>query len=515
MSLALCARALAQSNYPDKPIRILVGFSAGVAPDVTSRLFGDKFNETWAKGVVVENVTGAGGNLRGRSAAKAAPDGYTLVMGGNASLVINPNLMDKLGYDPVKDFAYITQVFIVPNLVVVHAGRAGQDHPGAGCARQGQAGLFRRRPCRRRHLAASRRRAVHGDDRRQDSAGAVSRHHADPAGPAGRAASTCSSATSPTCLPLVREGKLRAFAVTSRKRSPQIPELPTMEELGFPGFEATAWFGLMAPAGTPQPMVDKLHAETVKVMAHARRAQQARRPRTSAGRQHAGGVRRFDRKEMPSWGKVIKDAGIKAHAIQVEAKEAGMIAIRVGLAVLAALLIGCARGRAGRYPDKPVRFIVGFTPGSATDITARLFAQKFAEAWGVPVTVENVPGAGGSVGGDRVAKAAPDGATFYWGANGALTINPTLQANASYDVQRDLAPVARLLVMASILAVNTDVPAKSVAELFALAKAQPGTLSYASPGVGTPQHIAGEAAQEAWPASTSSTCRTAARSSPT
>jgi tripartite-type tricarboxylate transporter receptor subunit TctC len=103
-----------------------------------------------------------------------------------------------------------------------------------------------------------------------------------------------------------------------------------------------------------------------------------------------------------------------------------------------------------------------------------------------------VPGAGGSVGGDRVAKAAPDGTTFYWGANGALTINPTLMASQSYDVERDLAPVARLLVMPSILAVNNDVPAKSFAEFVALAKAQPGKLSYASPGVGTPQHIAGE-----------------------
>jgi tripartite-type tricarboxylate transporter receptor subunit TctC len=111
----------------------------------------------------------------------------------------------------------------------------------------------------------------------------------------------------------------------------------------------------------------------------------------------------------------------------------------------------------------------------------------------VPVTVENVPGAGGSVGGDRVAKSAPDGTTFYWGANGALTINPTLQAgNLTFDVQRDLTPVVRLLVMPSIVAVNNDVPAKSFAELMALAKAQPGKLSYASPGVGTPQHIAGE-----------------------
>jgi tripartite-type tricarboxylate transporter receptor subunit TctC len=166
--------------------------------------------------------------------------------------------------------------------------------------------------------------------------------------------------------------------------------------------------------------------------------------------------------------------------------------IRIWLAALATLLIAEPAVGQAQYPDRPIRFIVGFTPGSATDITARLFAQKFAEAWNVPVTVENVPGAGGSVAGDRVAKAAPDGATFYWGANGALTINPTLQANPTYDVQRDLAPVVRLLVMASIVAVGNEVPVKSFAELVALAKAQPGKLSYASPGVGTPQHIAGE-----------------------
>jgi tripartite-type tricarboxylate transporter receptor subunit TctC len=171
------------------------------------------------------------------------------------------------------------------------------------------------------------------------------------------------------------------------------------------------------------------------------------------------------------------------------------------LCVFAATFLLCAAGERAlaqtTYPDRPVRFIVGFTPGSATDITARLFAQKFQEAWGIAVTVENVPGAGGSVGGDRVAKAAPDGGTFYWGANGALTINPTLQpANQTYDVQRDLAPVARLLVVGSILAVNNDVPVKTLQELMALAKAQPGKLSYASPGVGTPQHIAGELLKE-------------------
>lgn len=169
-----------------------------------------------------------------------------------------------------------------------------------------------------------------------------------------------------------------------------------------------------------------------------------------------------------------------------------MKVVRATLVAFAALLMAAPTVAQTGYPDRPVRIIVGFTAGSATDITARMFAQKLNVAWNVPVTVENIPGAGGSVGGDRVAKAASDGTTLYWGANGAMTINPSLLPNPTFDTVRDLAPIARVLVMPSLLVVNNDVPAKSVAELFALAKARPGQLSYASPGVGTPQHIAGE-----------------------
>ena len=169
-----------------------------------------------------------------------------------------------------------------------------------------------------------------------------------------------------------------------------------------------------------------------------------------------------------------------------------MKVVRATLVAFAALLMAAPTVAQTGYPDRPVRIIVGFTAGSATDITARMFAQKLNAAWNVPVTVENIPGAGGSVGGDRVAKAAPDGTTLYWGANGAMTINPSLSPSPTFDPARDLAPIARVLVMASIVAINNDMPAKSVAELFALAKAKPGQLSYASPGVGTPQHIAGE-----------------------
>src|SRR5438477_2159119 len=167
-----------------------------------------------------------------------------------------------------------------------------------------------------------------------------------------------------------------------------------------------------------------------------------------------------------------------------------MAIIRILLVALSFQLTGYAQAQT--YPDRMIRILVGFTPGSATDISARMFAQKLGEAWSVPVTVENLPGGGGSVGGERVGKSPPDGYTLYWGANGALTINPSLQVNPTFEPLRDLAPIARLLVMPSILAVNNEVPAKSIAELIALAKAQPGKLSFASPGAGTPQHIAGE-----------------------
>jgi tripartite-type tricarboxylate transporter receptor subunit TctC len=164
----------------------------------------------------------------------------------------------------------------------------------------------------------------------------------------------------------------------------------------------------------------------------------------------------------------------------------------IRLAFLALTLLAAEYASAQNYPGRPIRILVGFTPGSATDISARMFAQKLSDAWAVPVTVENLPGGGGSVGAEHVAGSQPDGYTLYWGANGALTINPSLQINPTFDPMRDLAPVARLLVMPSIFAVNVDVQAKNVAELIALAKTQPGKLTYASPGTGTPQHIAGE-----------------------
>jgi tripartite-type tricarboxylate transporter receptor subunit TctC len=143
------------------------------------------------------------------------------------------------------------------------------------------------------------------------------------------------------------------------------------------------------------------------------------------------------------------------------------------------------------WPVRTVRMVVGFTPGSATDVTARMFAQKFSEAWGQPVVVENIPGNSGAIGVDRVAKAAPDGYTLMWAGNAAITILPSLQ-NLPFDPLKDLEPICITLSMASLLIVNNDLPVHSVPDLVAHARANPGKLSYGSPGIGTPQHIAGE-----------------------
>jgi tripartite-type tricarboxylate transporter receptor subunit TctC len=143
------------------------------------------------------------------------------------------------------------------------------------------------------------------------------------------------------------------------------------------------------------------------------------------------------------------------------------------------------------WPNRSVRLIVGFTAGSATDVTARVFAQRFSELWGQPVVVENVAGNAGAIGVDRVAKSAPDGYTLMWAASAALTILPSLQ-RLPYDPLRDLVPMGILLAMPSLVLVNNDLPVRSITELVAHARANPGKLSYGTPGIGTPQHIAGE-----------------------
>jgi tripartite-type tricarboxylate transporter receptor subunit TctC len=310
-ALADAGNARAQTNYPEQPIRIIVGFTPGVAPDVTARLLADKFTESWGKAVVVENVTGAGSNIATDRVAKSPPDGYTLLMGGNSALVISPSLYDKLPYDPLKDFAPITQVFVAANLLVVpptvaaktlaelvalaraQPGKLTYGHAGVGTSQ---------------HLGGELLKYMARVDIQPVAYRGTTAVLPDLL--AGRL--TMSFANIANALPLVREGKLTAFAVSSRGRTAAAPDIPTMAELGYPGFDAVPWFGLLAPAGTPPAVIDKLQRETVRVLA----LPEVQASLHTLGLDLIGNTpaefANVIRAETPQWAAVIRSAGIRA-----------------------------------------------------------------------------------------------------------------------------------------------------------------------------------------------------------
>lgn len=311
IALALATSAIAQANYPQQTVKIIVGFPPGVAPDVTSRLLADKFSEAWGGAVIVENVTGAGGNIATDRVAKAAPDGHTLLMGGNSSLVFSPSIFEKLPYDPIKDFAPITQIFVAANILVVppdlpaatlpelvalaraQPGRLTYGHAGAGTSQQ---------------LAAELLKSMAQIDIRPVAYRGTTAVLPDLL--SGRL--TMSFANIANALPLVRERKLRAFAVTSLKRSIAAPDLPTMAESGYPGFEAVPWFGLLAPAGTPPAVIEKIYQETTRCLAMPQLRGQLERLGLDVIGNTPAEFAAVIKTEIPQWAVVIKNAGIKA-----------------------------------------------------------------------------------------------------------------------------------------------------------------------------------------------------------
>jgi tripartite-type tricarboxylate transporter receptor subunit TctC len=309
--LAAAGASLAQANYPEQTVRILVGFSPGVAPDITGRLLAERLTNAWGKPVVVENVTGAAGNIATDRVAKSAPNGYTLGMIGNASLVFSPSLYDKLSFDPIRDFAPITQVFVAANVLVVPSEVPARSLPELVALLRAQPGKLTYAHAgvgTSQHLAAELFKFMAAVDIRPVAYRGTTAMLPDLL--AGRV--TLSFANVSNVMPPIREGKLRAFAVTSVKRSAAAPDLPTMIESGYPGFEAVPWFGLMAPAGTSPAIIDRLHRETVKVLA----LPEVRKKLTDLGldvmpgtpAEFAAAIER----EIPRWASVIKNAGIKA-----------------------------------------------------------------------------------------------------------------------------------------------------------------------------------------------------------
>jgi tripartite-type tricarboxylate transporter receptor subunit TctC len=299
----------AEAAYPERPIHLVVGFPAGSSADTVARLFGQKLGEVLGKPVVIDNAVGAAGNIAAERVAKAAPDGYTLGLLGEGQLLVNPNLY-KLAYDPGTAFAPVSEVAWSPTMLVVNDALPAKSFPDLvqmARSRPGELTFASGGSGSAPHMAAVLLSSVAGlDFRHIPYKGVVA---AVPDLLAGRVTMMLSPIA--IVLPFVREGKLHALAVTSLKRSPAAPDLPTIAESGFPGFEYTLWYGLLAPAGTDPAIVRKLHLETSKALAEAdlrsKLADLGLEAQASSPEEFAA----FMKAEIPKWAKIIHDAGIR------------------------------------------------------------------------------------------------------------------------------------------------------------------------------------------------------------
>lgn len=302
--------AFAQNDYPHKPIRIVVPVAAGGGTDYTARLIGQKLSETWGQSVIVDNRPGGAGNLGVELVAKAQPDGYTLVM-PITSFPINPSLYAKLPFDTVKDFAPVVLAASAPLLLVVNPSVPAQsvkDLVALAKAKPGAMNYANSGSGTTAHLAGELFKRMAGVE-------IVSIAYKG-GGPAvidliaGQVQIYFS--TIPAALQQVKAGKLRALAVTSSKRVPELPDIPTVSESGLPGFEVVGWFGLFAPAGTPKPVITRLNAEIIKIL----NAPESRERLSGHGLIPGGGtpqeLGQFLQAEIAKWGKLIKETGIRA-----------------------------------------------------------------------------------------------------------------------------------------------------------------------------------------------------------
>lgn len=256
----------AQTAYPEKSVRVVAPFPAGTGADTSARIMAQKLAELWGKPVVVENVPGAAGSVAAERVSKTTPDGYTLLFSGDAAMTTNVTIYPKLAYDPLRDFAPIMNVVETPNILVVHPSlpaRNVQELVALAKSRPGEIAYASSGAGTSQHLAGALLATRAGVNLThvpyKDGAQAM----ADIIG--GRV--TMIFGNTLVTLPQVRAGKVRAIAVSSLKRVPVAPELPTIAESGYADFQAVAWFGLLAPAATPAAILAKLQQDAARVVA--------------------------------------------------------------------------------------------------------------------------------------------------------------------------------------------------------------------------------------------------------
>ncbi len=296
------------ADYPSRPIRFVVPYPPSGAADIVARILAQKLGDALGATVVVDNRAGAGGNLGTDLVAKAAPDGYTLLMGNVGPLAINVSLSKRLPYDPLKDLAPVSFMVVYPNVLVVNPSlpaKSVSELIALAKARPGQLSYGSAGTGSSTHLAAELFKSMAG----------IEMAHVPYKG-GGQAVIDVMSgqvqlyfSSMLGALPHLKSGKLRALAVTGSKRSRAAPELPTIAELGFPGYEANNWLGLMVPAGTPAPIILRLNREIVRIFAQP---DMIERLAAQGGEAETGSPEKFAeyiRAEIKKWAKVVKESG--------------------------------------------------------------------------------------------------------------------------------------------------------------------------------------------------------------
>jgi tripartite-type tricarboxylate transporter receptor subunit TctC len=309
-ALAAPISVWAQDTYPARPLRFILPFPPGGGTDILGRLLAERLAANLGQPVVTENRGGAGGNVGAEAAARAAPDGYTIVLVA-PSLAISPTLYSRLNYDPVKDFAPVSLVATVPNVMITQSSLPAQTlqefiayahaRPGALNFGSGGAGTSN-------HLAGELFNLVTGAKLVHIPYKGVNLAMQDVL--AGNVHLVFIGI--PAAAPHIKAGKLRALATVAPQRSSALPDVPTVAEAGLRDFEVTTWYGVLAPAGTPRPIIARLNAELVKVVhspeVKERLAATGTEPRTSTPEEFADYIKR----EIAKWGDVIRKAGVKA-----------------------------------------------------------------------------------------------------------------------------------------------------------------------------------------------------------
>ena len=305
----LASTAFAQA-YPAKPVHIVVPFPPSGAADLLTRALGKKLTETWGQSVVAENRPGAGGNIGAEATAKSAPDGYTLLMAAVTTHAVSMSLYSKLGYDLEKDLMPVSLVANVPHILVAHPSVPAKNLVELIAFLKAQGGKVN-------FASQGNGTLSHLEFELMKSMGGFSANHVPYKGSAPAMIDLLSGTVTllfdsiPSSLPQVRAGKLRGIAVASSRRSPVLPELPTLSEAGLTGFVADSWFGIMAPAGTPREVIAKLNADVVRALDSAEVkdiiTKQGGEVMGSTPEQMAAQIR-GDREK---WAKVVRESGAK------------------------------------------------------------------------------------------------------------------------------------------------------------------------------------------------------------